>query len=60
MAKVFFDYVFGIEDCGFNYTLDELFNQYKPQNVLEYVSYSTLGSAQNINYSITIDKLNIV
>ncbi|MGP9513458.1 hypothetical protein ACT3RN_12810, partial [Psychrobacter sp. AOP5-GZ1-6] len=29
MTKLFFDYVFGMEDCGFYYTLDELFNPYK-------------------------------
>ena len=56
-AKVFFDYVFGIEDCGFHYTLDELFNPYRAQQALEQMSYSTLGSAQNTNYSITINDL---
>lgn len=55
MAKVFFDYVFGIEDCGFNYTLDELFNPYSLQQAPDKRSYSTLGSAQSANYSITID-----
>lgn len=30
VARVFFDYVFGIEDCGFNHTLNELFISYKP------------------------------
>ena len=57
MAKVFFDYVFGIEDCGFHYTLDELFNPYKPQQAIEQVGYATLGSAQSTNYSITINDL---
>ena len=56
-AKVFFDYVFGIEDCGFHYTLYELFNPYRAQQALEQMSYSTLGSAQNTNYSITINDL---
>ena len=57
MAKVFFDFVFGIEDCGFNYTLDELFNPYKPQQAIGQVGYATLGSAQSTNYSITINDL---
>ena len=57
MAKVFFDYVFGIEDCGFHYTLDELFNPYKPQQAIGQVGYATLGSAQSTNYSITINDL---
>ena len=57
ISKVFFDYVFGIEDGGFNYTLDELFNPYRLKKALEQVSYSTLGSAQSTNYSITINGL---
>ena len=57
MAKIFFDCVFGIEDCGFHYTLDQLFNSYRPQHAIEQMSYSTLGSAQNTNYSITINDL---
>jgi len=60
MSKVFFDYVFGIEDCGFNYTLDELFKQYRPQKALEKASYSTLGSVQGANYSITVSSLKIL
>lgn len=59
MAKVFFDYVFGIEDCGFHYTLDELFNLYKPQQAIEQVGYATLGSGQSTNYSITINNLKL-
>ena len=55
MAKIFFDYVFGIEDCGFHYTLDELFNLYKPQQAIGQVGYATLGSAQITNYSIKIN-----
>ncbi|MFK3990661.1 hypothetical protein ACI2JM_10125 [Psychrobacter sp. NPDC064578] len=57
MAKVFFDYVFGIEDCGFHYTLDELFKPYTLQQAIEQVDYSTLGSMQSTNYSITINDL---
>ena len=57
MAKVFFDYVFGIEDCGFHYTLYKLFNPYKPQQAIGQVGYATLGSAQSTNYSITINDL---
>lgn len=59
MAKVFFDYVFGIEDCSFHYTLDELFNLYKPQQAIGQVGYATLGSAQSTNYSITINNLKL-
>ncbi len=57
IAKIFFDYVFGIEDCGFHYTLHELFNPYKPQQAIGQVGYATLGSAQSTNYSITINDL---
>ena len=57
MAKVFFDYVFGIEDCGFNYTLDELFNQYRSKEAIRLVSYSALGNLQNASYSIQINGL---
>tara|TARA_R110002051_G_scaffold300500_1_gene367926 strand:+ start:318 stop:1601 length:1284 start_codon:yes stop_codon:yes gene_type:complete len=58
MSKVFFDYVFGIEDCGFHYTLNELFSPYTPKQVVEQTGYSTLGSRQSTNYSITINDLN--
>lgn len=57
MAKVFFDHVFGMENCGFNYTLDELFEPYKPQQAIGQVGYATLGSAQSSDYTITIDDL---
>jgi|26BtaG_2_1085354.scaffolds.fasta_scaffold00917_3 ribosomal protein L37AE/L43A len=55
MTKLFFDHVFRIEDCGFYYTLDALFNPYRSQKVLEQVSYSMLGSAQSAIYSIKIN-----
>lgn len=54
MAKIFFDYVFGIDDGSFYHTLDELFSPYKPQRALEQVSYATLGNARSTNYSVTI------
>ena len=57
ISKVFFDCVFGIEDCGFHSTLNELFNPYRPQHAIEKMSYSTLGSARNTNYSIIINDL---
>ena len=57
MTKVFFDYMFGIEDCGFHYTLDELFNPYRYQKTIKQMGYSTLGSARNTNYLITINDL---
>lgn len=60
MAKVFFDYVFGVDDGGFHYTLNELFSPYSFQKALKQVSYLTLGSTQNINYSITIDNSKTV
>ena len=60
MAKLFFDHVFGIEDCGFYYTLDELFNPYRSQKSCGQVSYSMLGSNQSTSYSIKLDDLKIV
>lgn len=57
IAKVFFDYVFEIEDGSFHYTLNELFSPYKPQKSLEKMSYATLGSIQNHKSSITINNL---
>jgi len=60
MAKIFFDYVFGLDDCGFYNTLDELLNPYRPKKVLEQVSYSTLGSAQSAGCSIEINDLKII
>ncbi|MGB3111308.1 MAG: hypothetical protein WBB40_12080 [Psychrobacter alimentarius] len=60
IAKVFFDYVFGINDGGFHHTLDKLFNPYRFQKALEQGSYVTLGSAQSSSYSITIDGLKTV
>ena len=60
ITKLFFDYVFGIEDGGFHYTLDELFNPYRSQKACGQVSYSMLGSAQSTSYSIKMDYLEIV
>ena len=60
MAKLFFDYVFGIEDGGFYYTLDELFNPYRSQKSCGQVIYSILGSAQSTSYSIKLDDLKVV
>ncbi len=54
MAKIFFDYVFGIDDGSFYHTLDELFSPYRPQRALEQVSYAALGNARSTNYSVTI------
>lgn len=54
MAKIFFDYVFGVDDGGFHHTLDELFSPYRSQKTLEQVSYATLGDARGTNYSVTI------
>jgi len=54
MAKIFFDYVFGVDDGGFHHTLDELFSPYRSQKTLEQVSYATLGDARSTNYSVTI------
>ena len=55
MAKMFFDYVFGVSDGGFHYTIDELSSPYRSQKALEQVSYATLGNAKSINYSVKID-----
>lgn len=54
MAKIFFDYVFGVDDGGFHHTLDELFSPYRSQKTLEQVSYATIGDARGTNYSVTI------
>lgn len=54
MAKIFFDYVFAVDDGGFHHTLDELFSPYRSQKTLEQVSYATLGDARGTNYSVTI------
>ena len=54
MAKIFFDYVFGVDDGGFHHTLDELFSPYRSQKTLEQVSYTALGNARSTNYSVTI------
>ena len=59
IAKIFFDYIFEVEDSGFYCTLDELFNSHKFQKSLEQVSYSKLGLVQSTNYSITLDYSNI-
>ena len=54
MTKIFFDYMFGVNDGGFYYTLDELFSPYRSQKALEQVSYATLGNAISTSYSIKI------
>ena len=54
MAKIFFDYVFGVDDGGFHYTIDELFSPYRSPRSLEQVSYTALGNARSTNYSVTI------
>lgn len=54
MAKIFFDYVFAVDDGGFHHTLDELFSPYRSQKTLEQVSYAALGNARSTNYSVTI------
>ena len=54
MAKIFFDYVFAVDDGGFHHTLDELFSPYRSQKTLEQVSYATLGDARSTNSSVTI------
>ncbi|WP_339728385.1 hypothetical protein, partial [uncultured Psychrobacter sp.] len=54
MAKIFFDYVFGVDDGGFHYTIDKLFSPYRSQKALEPISYAALGNARSTNYSVTI------
>ena len=54
MAKIFFDYVFGIDDGSFYHILDELSSPYSSQRALEQVSYAALGNAISTNYSVTI------
>ena len=55
MAKIFFDYVFGVDDGSFHHTLDELFSPYRSQKALEPISYLTLGNARSTNYLVTVD-----
>ncbi len=54
MAKIFFDYVFGVDDGSFHYTIDEIFSPYRSQKALEPISYAALGNARNTIYSVTI------
>ena len=54
MAKIFFDYVFGVDDGSFYHTFDELFSPYKSQKALEQVSYATLGGAKHTSYLVKI------
>lgn len=60
MAKVFFDYVFRIEDCGFHYTLDELLSPHRSQSALKHAGYRTLGSAPSTDYTIKINDLKLL
>lgn len=54
MAKIFFDYIFKVNDGGFHYTIDELLSPYRYQKALEQVSYAVLGDARSTNYSVKI------
>jgi len=60
MAKLFFDYVFGVEDGGFYHTLDELFHPYRSQKPCGQAIYSMLGSTQSTSYSIKFNDLKVV
>lgn len=51
IAKTFFEYIFKIEDCDFNYRLDDLINQSKLKLVLEQTTYS------KVRYTIKIGGL---
>lgn len=60
VSKVFFEYIFGIEDCGFRLTLNELFVQFKPKLTFEEINYSTLAKVQNYNQSIKVNNIKIL
>ncbi len=57
MAKIFFDYVFKVEDSGFDYRLDELINRGQFQLNLDQTIYLTLGSMKSAKYKIKIESL---
>ena len=54
MCRLFFDCVFGIDDCGFNNTTDKLFSLHQKKSMPMLAGYATLGSVKNNNYSIRI------
>lgn len=58
IAKMFFDYVFKIDDGGFHQTVDELFNPYKLERTINKQCYSALGSIKTATLSITIHGIN--
>lgn len=50
IEKVFFDRVYGIEDCGFKCTVNELLMPFETRKLLNHSSYSNLMS-QQIEYA---------
>ncbi|GAF55072.1 hypothetical protein JCM18901_690 [Psychrobacter sp. JCM 18901] len=58
IAKVFFDDIFKIFDCGFKYTLDDLIASLGIKRVSKEDSYLTLGRDQDVIKSLTL-QLNV-
>lgn len=54
MAKMFFDYVFGVDDGSFYHTIDELFSPYKHLQPSMQLNYLTLGGVLNTDYPVTL------
>ena len=58
ISKIFFEDVFKIEDCDFNYRLDDLINQTKLELILRQTTYSEVNYFENPKYTIKIGDLN--
>lgn len=56
IAKVCFDYIFGVEDGGFYYTLNELSNKFEEQDSCKKSNYSTLANVQYLKKDIKIKR----
>ena len=60
VGKVFFDYMFGIEDCGFDCTLDELLIPYRSKLKFKAIDYSTLARVEGYDQKIKVNNIFIL
>lgn len=60
VGKVFFDYIFGIEDCGFDCTLDELLIPYRSKLKFKAMDYSTLARVEGYDQKIKVNNIFIL